>query len=138
MKGVTTIDYCDLNNSGTLGRLDLFIDVCHAHVKGVIHRDIKPLNILVTLHDGVPVSNVMDSAGIAKATESRLIDRTLFTRYHQFIGQPAYMSPEQAQMLGLDIKTRCDLYLLGVLPYELLEGSRPFDDVNLFEAGSSG
>jgi serine/threonine protein kinase len=97
-------------------RLDLFIQVCqaiqHAHQKGIIHRDIKPSNILVTLHDGVPVPKVIDF-GIAKATEGRLTDATVYTQLHQFIGTPAYMSPEQAELTGLDIDTRSDIYSLG-------------------------
>jgi eukaryotic-like serine/threonine-protein kinase len=117
-------DYCDQNNLPT-ERLDLFIKVCqaiqHAHQKGIIHRDIKPSNILVTLHDGVPVPKVIDF-GIAKATEGRLTDATVYTQLHQFIGTPAYMSPEQAEMSGLDIDTRSDIYSLGVLLYELLTG----------------
>jgi tetratricopeptide (TPR) repeat protein len=107
------------------GPADLFIKVCqaiqHAHQKGIIHRDIKPSNILVTLHDGVPVPKVIDF-GIAKATEGRLTDKTVFTQFQQFIGTPAYMSPEQAEMSGLDIDTRSDIYSLGVLLYELLAG----------------
>jgi serine/threonine protein kinase len=101
----------------------------HAHQKGIIHRDIKPSNILVTLHDGVPVPKVIDF-GIAKATEGRLTDATVYTQLHQFIGTPAYMSPEQAEMSGLDIDTRSDIYSLGVLLYELLAGSTPFDARN--------
>ena len=111
-------------------RLDLFIKVCqaiqHAHQKGIIHRDIKPSNILVTLHDGVPVPKVIDF-GIAKATQQELTDKTIFTQFQQFIGTPAYMSPEQAEMSGLDIDTRSDIYSLGVLLYELLTGKTPFD-----------
>ena len=113
---------------------ELFIQVCHAiqhaHQKGIIHRDIKPSNILVTLHDGVPVPKVIDF-GIAKATEGRLTDKTLFTAYEQFIGTPAYMSPEQAEMSGLDVDTRSDIYSLGVLLYELLTGRTPFDPKEL-------
>lgn len=138
VKGVPITEYCDLNNLPTGERLQLFISVCqalqHAHLKGVIHRDIKPTNILVTLHDGVPLPKVIDF-GIAKATESRLTDRTVFTRFHQFIGTPAYMSPEQAEMSGLDVDTRSDVYSLGVLLYELLTGSTPFDGSELLEAG---
>ena len=101
VRGIKITDYCDQNNLSTDERLDLFIQVCHAiqhaHQKGIIHRDIKPSNILVTLHDGVPVPKVIDF-GIAKATQGRLTDKTLFTAFEQFIGTPAYMSPEQAEM----------------------------------------
>ena len=100
--------------------------VQHAHQKGVIHRDIKPTNVLVTLHDGKPVPKVIDF-GIAKATQSRLTEKTLFTEFRQMIGTPEYMSPEQAEMSGLDIDTRSDIYSLGVLLYELLTGTTPFD-----------
>src|SRR3989454_4312634 len=138
VKGVRITDYCDQNNLSTRQRLDLFTLVCnaiqHAHQKGIIHRDIKPSNILVTLHDGVPVPKVIDF-GIAKATQGRLTDQTLFTAFEQFIGTPAYMSPEQAQMSGLDIDTRTDIYSLGVLLYELLTGKTPFDAKELIAAG---
>ncbi len=138
VRGVKITDYCDKNQLDTRRRLDLFIQICqaiqHAHQKGIIHRDIKPSNILVTLHDGVPVPKVIDF-GIAKATEVRLTDKTLFTAYEQIIGTPAYMSPEQAEMSGLDIDTRSDIYSLGVLLYELLTGRTPFDPKKLLQHG---
>jgi hypothetical protein len=138
VRGIKITDYCDKNNLSTRERLDLFIQVCravqHAHQKGIIHRDLKPSNILVTLHDGVPVPKVIDF-GIAKATEGRLTDLTVYTELNQFIGTPAYMSPEQAEMSGLDIDTRSDIYSLGVLLYELLTGKTPFDAKELIEAG---
>jgi serine/threonine protein kinase/WD40 repeat protein len=139
VRGTKITEYCDQANLSTGDRLNLFIKVCqaiqHAHQKGIIHRDIKPSNILVTLHDGVPVPKVIDF-GIAKATtDQRLTDKTLFTALEQFIGTPAYMSPEQAEMSGLDIDTRCDIYALGVLLYELLTGSTPFDAKELLASG---
>src|SRR5436309_7624683 len=138
VRGIKITDYCDQNNLSTRERLDLFIEVCqaiqHAHQKGIIHRDIKPSNILVTLHDGVPVPKVIDF-GIAKATEGRLTDKSIFTEFQQFIGTPAYMSPEQAELSGLDIDTRTDIYALGVLLYELLTGTTPFDGKQLLDAG---
>jgi eukaryotic-like serine/threonine-protein kinase len=138
VRGIRITDYCDQNNLSTNQRLELFIQVCraiqHAHQKGIIHRDIKPSNILVTLHDGVPVPKVIDF-GIAKAIDQRLTDKTLFTQFEQFIGTPAYMSPEQAEMSGLDIDTRADIYSLGVLLYELLTSRTPFDPKELLAAG---
>jgi eukaryotic-like serine/threonine-protein kinase len=139
VRGIKITDYCDQANLSTQERLKLFIQVCsaiqHAHQKGIIHRDIKPSNILVTLHDGVPVPKVIDF-GIAKATsDQRLTDKTVYTALEQFIGTPAYMSPEQAEMSGLDIDTRSDIYALGVLLYELLVGKPPFDPVTLLKAG---
>jgi serine/threonine protein kinase len=138
VRGIKITDYCDQNNLSTHERLDLFTQVCraieHAHQKGIIHRDIKPSNILVTMNDGVPVPKVIDF-GIAKATEGKLTDKTLFTAFEQFIGTPAYMSPEQAEMSGLDIDTRSDIYSLGVLLYELLTGETPFDAKKLLQAG---
>jgi serine/threonine protein kinase len=139
VKGVRITDYCDQNSLSTGERLGLFMQVCHAiqhaHQKGIIHRDIKPSNILVTLHDGVPVPKVIDF-GIAKATSQQLLtDKTLFTALHQFVGTPAYMSPEQAELSGLDIDTRSDIYALGVLLYELLTGKMPFDARDLLAAG---
>ena len=130
VKGIPITEYCDKNNLSTKDRLDLFTPVCHAiqhaHQKGIIHRDIKPSNVMVTLHDGKPVPKVIDF-GIAKATDHRLTEKTLFTEYRQLVGTPAYMSPEQAEMSGLDIDTRSDIYSLGVLLYELLTGTMPFD-----------
>ncbi|MBN9693960.1 MAG: protein kinase [Verrucomicrobia bacterium] len=138
VRGTRITDYCDTAELNTQDRLLLFIKVCqaiqHAHQKGIIHRDIKPSNILVTMHDGVPVPKVIDF-GIAKATEGRLTENTVYTQLHQFIGTPAYMSPEQAEMSGLDIDTRSDIYSLGVLLYELLAGSTPFDPRELLESG---
>jgi serine/threonine protein kinase len=138
VRGIRITDYCDQNKLSMEQRLELFVQVCnaiqHAHQKGIIHRDIKPSNMLVTLHDGVPVPKVIDF-GIAKATQGRLTDQTLFTAFEQFIGTPAYMSPEQAEMSGLDVDTRSDIYALGVLLYELLTGRTPFDARELLESG---
>jgi serine/threonine protein kinase len=138
VRGIKITDYCDQNQLNTTQRLALFVQVCHAvqhaHQKGIIHRDIKPSNILVTLHDGVPVPKVIDF-GIAKATEGRLTELTVYTELRQFIGTPAYMSPEQAEMSGLDIDTRSDIYSLGVLLYELLTGRTPFDAQELVKSG---
>src|SRR5438094_10274738 len=134
MSGITITEYCNQYQFPPEQQLSLVIDVSHAirhaHQKWVIHRDIKPSNILVTLHDGVPVPKVIDF-GIAKATQGDLTDKTVFTRFQQFIGTPAYMSPEQAEMSGLDIDTRADIYSLGVLLYELLTGRTPFDQQEL-------
>ena len=138
VRGIRITEYCDQNQLDTTRRLELFVQVCHAvqhaHQKGIIHRDIKPSNILVTLHDGVPVPKVIDF-GIAKATEGRLTDLTVYTELRQFIGTPAYMSPEQAEISGLDIDTRSDIYSLGVLLYELLTGQTPFEAHELLRAG---
>jgi serine/threonine protein kinase len=136
--GVPITEYCGKNKLTTKERLELFIPVCqaiqHAHQKGIIHRDIKPSNVMVTLHDDVPVPKVIDF-GVAKATNQRLTEKTLFTHYAQMIGTPAYMSPEQAEMSGLDIDTRSDIYSLGVLLYELLTGTTPFDAKELLSKG---
>ena len=122
-------DYCDEKELTTRERLELFVQVCravqHAHQKGIIHRDIKPSNVLVAHHDGKPVPKIIDF-GIAKATQGKLIDQTLFTAFEQFMGTPVYMSPEQAELGGLDVDTRSDIYSLGVLLYELLTGKTPF------------
>ncbi len=138
VRGSKITEYCDRNNLSTNERLKLFRQVCqaiqHAHQKGIIHRDIKPSNILVTQHDGVPVPKVIDF-GIAKATGQRLTDQTLFTEFDQFIGTPAYMSPEQAEVSGMDMDTRSDIYSLGVLLYELLTGRTPFDTKELMKVG---
>ncbi|MFO0808950.1 MAG: serine/threonine-protein kinase [Gemmataceae bacterium] len=138
VRGVPITEFCDRNKLPAAERLRLFVTVCHAiqhaHHKGVIHRDIKPSNVMVTLHDGVPVPKVIDF-GVAKATAQRLTERTLFTAYGQMIGTPAYMSPEQAEMSGLDIDTRSDIFSLGVLLYELLTGTTPLDAARLRTAG---
>ena len=140
VRGIKITDYCDQANLPTADRLALFIQVCHAvqhaHQKGIIHRDLKPSNILVTLHDGVPVPKVIDF-GVAKATQplGRLGDLTIYTQFQQMIGTPLYMSPEQAEMSGLDIDTRSDIYSLGVLLYELLTGRTPCDPEELMRQG---
>ena len=136
--GVKLTEYCDQNRVSMRERLELFIEVCqavqHAHQKGIIHRDLKPSNIMVTMHDGVPVPKVIDF-GIAKATGQRLTDKTLYTSYAQLLGPPAYMSPEQMELSGLNLDTRSDIYALGVLLYELLTGRTPFDTTDLLKAG---
>jgi serine/threonine protein kinase len=138
VRGVPITDFCDQRRLTTRQRLELFVTVCqavqHAHQKGIIHRDLKPSNVLVTLHDTVAVPKIIDF-GIAKATTQPLTDRTLFTNFAQMIGTPMYMSPEQAEMNGLDVDTRSDVYALGVLLYELLTGTTPFQSQTLKKMG---
>jgi eukaryotic-like serine/threonine-protein kinase len=140
VRGIKITDYCDHKSLTTTARLELFIQVCdalqHAHQKGVIHRDIKPSNILVTMsNEGKALPKVIDF-GIAKATTGqRLTDKTLFTAFEMLIGTPAYMSPEQAALASLDVDTRTDIYSLGVLLYELLTSTTPFDTRELLKAG---
>lgn len=138
--GVPITDYCDTHKLTIKERLELFIPVCeavqHAHQKGVIHRDLKPSNVLVEIQDNKLVSKIIDF-GVARATEHRLTERTLFTEQGQLIGTPEYMSPEQAEMSGLDVDTRTDIYSLGVMLYELLVGVLPFDPQTLRSAGYS-
>jgi serine/threonine protein kinase/tetratricopeptide (TPR) repeat protein len=138
VRGVPITQFCDQRRLTTQQRLELFVVVCqavqHAHQKGIIHRDLKPSNVLVTLHDTVAVPKIIDF-GIAKATGQPLTERTLFTNYAQVVGTPLYLSPEQAEMTGLDVDTRSDVYSLGVLLYELLTGTTPFDQETLKKAG---
>ncbi len=130
VKGTTITEFCHQNRLTLRQQLELFLSVCqavqHAHQKGVIHRDLKPSNVLVSLHDTVPVVKVIDF-GVAKALGQVLTDKTLFTGFAAMIGTPLYMSPEQAGQSGLDVDTRSDIYSLGVLLYELLTGTTPFD-----------
>jgi serine/threonine protein kinase/tetratricopeptide (TPR) repeat protein len=136
--GIPITEYCDKNRLTVRERLRLFIDVCegiqHAHQKGVIHRDIKPSNVLVAVQNDQPAPKIIDF-GVAKATAQRLTESSVYTELGQLIGTPEYMSPEQAEMTNLDIDTRTDVYSLGVLLYELLAGSQPFDSKELRKAG---
>jgi WD40 repeat protein/serine/threonine protein kinase len=138
VRGIPITEFADQNQLPISARLELFVSVCqavqHAHQKGIIHRDLKPTNVLVTLHDGTPVCKVIDF-GIAKATARHLTEKTLFTNFAEMIGTPLYMSPEQAEMSGLDVDTRTDIYALGVLLYELLTGTTPFDKERLRTVG---
>jgi non-specific serine/threonine protein kinase/serine/threonine-protein kinase len=138
IKGEPITAYCDRHRLPTAERLELFVQVCdgvqHAHQKGIVHRDLKPSNVLVTLADGRPVPKIIDF-GVAKATTQHLTERTLFTELGVLVGTPEYMSPEQADLTGLDIDTRTDVYALGVLLYELLTGLLPFDRRTLRERG---
>jgi serine/threonine protein kinase/WD40 repeat protein len=138
VRGVPIVEFCDKNQLSTRQRLAIFAAICqavqHAHQKGIIHRDLKPSNVLVTLHDGKPVPKVIDF-GVAKALNQELTEKTLFTAYGHMVGTPQYMSPEQAEMSGLDIDTRSDIYSLGVLLYELLTGTTPLEGRRLRNAG---
>jgi eukaryotic-like serine/threonine-protein kinase len=138
VRGTPITNFCDQNCLSVRDRLGLFVSVCqavqHAHQKGVIHRDLKPSNVLVSRHDTTPVVKVIDF-GVAKALGQELTDKTLFTGVAQMVGTPLYMSPEQAGMSDLDVDTRSDIYSLGVLLYELLTGTTPFDKQRLRAAG---
>jgi non-specific serine/threonine protein kinase/serine/threonine-protein kinase len=138
VKGVPITEYCDKHQLTPRARLELFVSVCqavqHAHQKGVIHRDVKPTNVLVSSHDGVPVVKVIDF-GVAKALGQQLTEQTIYTGFVQMLGTPLYMSPEQAEMSGLDVDTRADIYALGVLLYELLTGTTPFAEARFRKAG---
>lgn len=136
--GIPVTEYCDRKRLSTRERLELFVATCqaihHAHQKGVIHRDVKPSNVLVTEIDGTPLPKVIDF-GVAKATNQRLTERTIYTRHQTMIGTPLYMSPEQAELSALDVDTRTDIYSLGVLLYELLTGVTPIDRRRFQTAG---
>lgn len=137
VNGIPITNYCDQEHLTPRERLELFVPICqavqHAHQKGIIHRDLKPSNVLVALYDGKPVPKVIDF-GVAKATSQRLTERTMFTEFGQVIGTLEYMAPEQAERNALDVDTRCDIYSLGVMLYELLTGSTPLDKKKLHSA----
>jgi len=136
--GIPFTAYCDQNRLTTQERLELFKHVCegvqHAHQKGIIHRDLKPSNVLVAVQDDRPMPKIIDF-GVAKATAHRLTEQTMFTELGMLVGTPEYMSPEQAEMSGLDVDTRADIYSLGIMLYELLVGALPFDPATLRRAG---
>jgi serine/threonine protein kinase/tetratricopeptide (TPR) repeat protein len=138
VKGLPITEYCDQARLTPRERLGLFIAVCHAvqhaHQKGIIHRDLKPTNVLVTVQDGEPLVKVIDF-GIAKALGQQLTDKTLYTGFAQIVGTPLYMSPEQAALSNVDVDTRSDIYSLGVMLYELLTGTTPFDGERLRTLG---
>jgi serine/threonine protein kinase len=138
VKGLPITEFCDQSQLTTNERLELFVSVCqavqHAHQKAIIHRDIKPSNVLVTMHDRVPVVKVIDF-GIAKALGQQLTDKTLYTGFAQMIGTPLYMSPEQAALSNVDVDTRSDIYSLGVLLYEMMTGTTPFDKERFKDVG---
>ena len=138
VKGVPITEYCDTVHLNPKERLELFIPVCqaiqHAHQKGIIHRDVKPSNVLIAMQDGKPVPKVIDF-GIAKATAQRLTEKSLFTQHGTIVGTLEYMSPEQAEMSALDVDTRTDVYALGVLLYELLTGTTPLERARLRHSG---
>ena len=138
VRGAPITTFCDEHRLTPRDRLGLFADLCaavqHAHQKGVIHRDLKPSNVLVASYDGRPVVRVIDF-GVAKAIGPALTEKTVYTRFAQMVGTPLYMSPEQAGSSGLDVDTRTDIYALGVLLYELLTGTTPFDVERLRAAG---
>ena len=141
VKGEPITKYCDRHRLSTRERLQLFVRVCegvqHAHQKGIIHRDLKPSNVLVTIQDDRPAPKIIDF-GVAKATAQQLSERKLFTELGVLVGTPEYMSPEQAEMGGLDVDTRTDVYALGVLLYEMLTGTLPFASQELRQGGYAG
>jgi serine/threonine protein kinase/Tfp pilus assembly protein PilF len=136
--GLSLTEYCDRHQLSTRERLALFVPICHAiqhaHQKGIIHRDIKPSNILVAIENGKPIPKIIDF-GVAKAVSQRLTEKTVYTQHGRLIGTPEYMSPEQAEMTGLDVDTTTDIYSLGVVLYEVLVGALPFDPSMLRKAG---